>query len=44
MHIIVTGRNATPGLINAADMVTEMHLLRHPYQQQGIGAQRGIEL
>jgi cob(I)alamin adenosyltransferase len=44
MHIVVTGRDASPGLIEAADLVTEMHLVRHPYREQGIGAQPGIEL
>ncbi|MGV3708469.1 MAG: cob(I)yrinic acid a,c-diamide adenosyltransferase [Gemmatimonas sp.] len=44
MHVIVTGRNASPALIELADLVTEMHLVRHPYREQGIGAQPGIEL
>jgi cob(I)alamin adenosyltransferase len=44
MHIVVTGRDASPALIDAADLVTEMHLVRHPYREQGIGAQPGIEL
>ncbi|HEY4130406.1 MAG TPA: cob(I)yrinic acid a,c-diamide adenosyltransferase [Gemmatimonadaceae bacterium] len=44
MHVVVTGRDASPALIDAADLVTEMHLLRHPYREQGIGAQPGIEL
>lgn len=44
MHIIVTGRAASPALIAAADLVTEMHLVKHPYREQGIGAQPGIEL
>ena len=44
MHIVVTGRDASKGLIDAADLVTEMHLVRHPYREQGIGAQPGIEL
>lgn len=44
MHVIVTGRNASPALIEIADMVTEMHLVKHPYREQGIGAQPGIEL
>lgn len=43
-HVIVTGRNATNGLIAAADLVTEMRLIKHPYREQGIGAQPGIEL
>jgi cob(I)alamin adenosyltransferase len=44
MHVIVTGRNASPALVELADLVTEMHLVRHPYREQGIGAQPGIEL
>ncbi|MEO7363797.1 MAG: cob(I)yrinic acid a,c-diamide adenosyltransferase [Gemmatimonadaceae bacterium] len=44
MHVIVTGRNASPTLIELADLVTEMHLVKHPYREQGIGAQPGIEL
>lgn len=44
MHIVITGRDASPALIDAADLVTEMHLVRHPYREQGIGAQPGIEL
>jgi cob(I)alamin adenosyltransferase len=43
-HVIVTGRNASPALIAAADLVTEMRLVKHPYREQGIAAQAGIEL
>ncbi|MGQ9733081.1 MAG: cob(I)yrinic acid a,c-diamide adenosyltransferase [Candidatus Zipacnadales bacterium] len=42
MHVIITGRDASPGLIEAADIVTEMECLRHPYEK-GVKAQRGIE-
>jgi cob(I)alamin adenosyltransferase len=31
-------------LVEAADLVTEMRLVKHPYREQGIGAQPGIEL
>jgi cob(I)alamin adenosyltransferase len=31
-------------LIDAADIVTETHVVKHPYRDQGIGAQPGIEL
>ena len=41
-HVIVTGRNAKPELIEIADLVTEMTLVKHPFRQ-GIKAQRGIE-
>jgi len=42
LHIIVTGRNARPELIEAADLVTEMTLVKHPFRA-GIKAQQGIE-
>ena len=42
LHVVVTGRNAKPDLIAAADLVTEMTLVRH-HHQQGVPAQRGIE-
>ena len=42
LHVVCTGRNATDKLIEAADLVTEMRLIKHPYQK-GIIAQRGIE-
>jgi len=42
LHVCVTGRNAHPDLISAADLVTEMTLVKHPFQQ-GIKAQRGID-
>lgn len=41
-HLIFTGRNASPELIDRADLVTEMRLIKHPYQE-GIKAQKGIE-
>ncbi|HEX8056123.1 MAG TPA: cob(I)yrinic acid a,c-diamide adenosyltransferase [Novosphingobium sp.] len=43
MHVIVTGRNAPQGLIDAADLVTEMTLIKHPFREQGVKAQPGIE-
>ncbi len=42
LHLVMTGRGAPPELIDAADLVTEMQPVKHPYQQ-GIKAQRGIE-
>lgn len=42
VHVILTGRNAPAELIEAADLVTEMREIKHPYQK-GINAQRGIE-
>ena len=43
-HVIVTGRDASAALIAAADMVTDMRVVKHPYSDQGIGAQPGIDL
>ena len=42
LHIIVTGRNARPELVEAADLVTEMTLVKHPFRA-GVKAQPGIE-
>jgi cob(I)alamin adenosyltransferase len=42
LHIIVTGRNARPELVDAADLVTEMTLVKHPFRA-GVKAQPGIE-
>ena len=42
-HVIITGRNAPQGLINAADLVTEMAAVKHPFREQGVKAQAGIE-
>ena len=39
----VTGRGAPEALIEAADLVTEMSLIRHPFREQGVKAQAGIE-
>jgi cob(I)alamin adenosyltransferase len=42
LHIVITGRNAREELIELADLVTEMKLIKHPYKG-GIKAQKGIE-
>jgi cob(I)alamin adenosyltransferase len=42
LHVIVTGRNAKPELIEIADLVTEMTLVKHPFRA-GVKAQKGIE-
>ena len=42
LHIVVTGRDAPPELIEAADLVTEMTEIKHPFNA-GIRAQQGIE-
>ncbi len=43
LHLIITGRDAPPELIAFADLVTEMTLIKHPFTDQGIKAQKGIE-
>ena len=42
LHVVVTGRNAPPALIEAADLVTEMTLVKHHFAA-GVKAQEGIE-
>ncbi|MCY4286791.1 MAG: cob(I)yrinic acid a,c-diamide adenosyltransferase [Thiotrichales bacterium] len=42
LHVIVTGRNAKPELVEAADLVTEMTMMKHPFRA-GVRAQKGIE-
>ena len=42
VHLVLTGRDAPQILIDAADLVTEMKLIKHPFQR-GVKAQRGIE-
>jgi cob(I)alamin adenosyltransferase len=42
-HVICTGRNASEKLIEMADLVTEMKMIKHPFEEQGIPAQKGIE-
>ena len=42
-HVIVTGRNAKEELIEIADLVTEMTLVKHPFREQGVKAQAGVE-
>lgn len=41
-HVCLTGRNAKPELIEAADLVTEMTLTKHPFRD-GVKAQKGVE-
>ena len=41
--MIITGRYATQELIECADLVTEMKMIKHPYEDHGIVAQKGIE-
>ena len=41
-HVVVTGRGAPPGLVEAADTVTEMGVVKHAFKA-GIKAQKGVE-
>ena len=42
-HVVLTGRGAKKELIEISDLVTEMNLLKHPFREQGVKAQKGIE-
>jgi len=42
-HVVLTGRGASDLIINYADLVTEMKLIRHPFKEQGIKAQKCVE-
>ena len=42
LHVVITGRNAKPQLLEMADLATEMKSIKHPYHH-GIKAQRGVE-
>lgn len=43
-HVVVTGRYASETLIAAADLVTEMRAIKHPYTTQNLRAQAGIDV
>ena len=43
LHVAVTGRHAPTTLVELADLVSEMHSVKHPYREQGVKAQKGIE-
>lgn len=43
LHLVLTGRDAPDELIRRADLVTEMRQIKHPYHDQGVKAQRGVE-
>lgn len=43
MHVVMTGRHAPDELVEFADLVTEMKMIKHPYSQQGVTAQKGVE-
>jgi len=42
LHVVVTGRNAKPEMVEAADLVTEMNPVKHHFAA-GVKAQEGIE-
>lgn len=42
-HVILTGRGAPTALCDRADLVTEMTLVKHPFREQGVKAQPGVE-
>lgn len=42
LHVVLTGRNASPELIEIADLVSEMKVIKHPYGH-GVKPQRGVE-
>ncbi|MDC3041361.1 cob(I)yrinic acid a,c-diamide adenosyltransferase [Prochlorococcus sp. AH-736-B08] len=42
-HVVLTGRGASDSIVDYADLVTEMNLIRHPFKEQGIKAQKCIE-
>jgi cob(I)alamin adenosyltransferase len=43
LHVVVTGRNAPEALVEQADLVSEIRAIKHPYREQGVRAQKGIE-
>lgn len=43
LHLVITGRDAPQELIDHADLVTEMNEIKHPYKDQGLPGQAGVE-
>lgn len=43
LHVVCTGRNAPTALIAQADLVSEVRALKHPFREQGVKAQAGVE-
>jgi cob(I)alamin adenosyltransferase len=43
-HVVVTGRRAPAALIDAADLVTEMRMIKHPLREKRVRAQAGIDV
>ena len=42
-HVVITGRRAPQALVDAADLVSDMGVIKHPFREQGVKAQPGIE-
>lgn len=43
LHLVITGRDAPAELVTFADLVSEMKVIKHPFEEQGIKAQKGVE-
>jgi len=43
LHVVITGRHAPQSLIDEADLVSEINAIKHPYKEQHIKAQKGVE-
>ncbi|MBI3956502.1 MAG: cob(I)yrinic acid a,c-diamide adenosyltransferase [Candidatus Kerfeldbacteria bacterium] len=43
VHLVLTGHTHYPSIIRACDLVTDMRMIKHPYKDQGLLAQRGID-
>lgn len=43
LHVVVTGRHAPQALVELADLVSDVRSVKHPYREQGVKAQKGIE-
>ena len=43
LHVVVTGRHAPEALIEMADLVSDIRPIKHPYKEQGVKAQKGVE-
>lgn len=43
LHIVITGRHASEALIEIADLVSDIRPVKHPYREQGVKAQAGVE-
>ena len=43
-HVVITGRNAPQGLIDTADLVTEMAQVKHPFRDQGVKVGARVEV